>query len=84
MKGIVCACSRRSQILGPFDCSATSTVEEGWRCAEFGAGGGSMAEWIADQVGESGLVVAVDRDVTLIKHLADRPMSNLSRSQWRI
>jgi len=44
-------------------------VQPGWRCAELGAGGGSMAIWLADQVGEHGSVLAVDRDVTLLKHL---------------
>ena len=48
-------------------------VGVGWRCAELGAGGGSMVAWLADQVGESGQVLAVDRDVTLMKHLAERP-----------
>lgn len=47
-------------------------VKEGWRCAELGAGGGSMAKWLANRVGESGLVMAVDRDVTLLKHLEDQ------------
>jgi SAM-dependent methyltransferase len=48
-------------------------VEKGWRCAELGAGGGSMARWLAEQVGDDGSVIAVDRDVTLLEHLGDRP-----------
>ncbi len=48
-------------------------VEKGWRCAELGAGGGSMALWLAGEVGAGGSVVAVDRDVTLLGHLADHP-----------
>ena len=32
-----------------------------------------MASWLADQVGESGSVLAVDRDVTLLRSLADLP-----------
>jgi len=47
-------------------------VEEGWRCAELGAGAGSMAVWLADQVGDTGLVMAVDRDVTLLRHMDGR------------
>lgn len=31
-----------------------------------------MAQWLADQVGDQGSVMAVDRDVTLLKHLDDR------------
>jgi len=48
-------------------------VGEGWRCAELGAGGGSMAAWLAGRVGDTGTVLAVDRDVTLLQHLAGRP-----------
>lgn len=47
-------------------------VGEGWRCAELGAGAGSMAAWLADQVGAQGLVMAVDRDVTLLRQLGVR------------
>jgi SAM-dependent methyltransferase len=32
----------------------------GWHCLEIGAGGGSVAEWLADRVGEDGRVVATD------------------------
>ena len=41
-------------------------VKEGWRCLEVGAGAGSIAYWIADQVGASGSVHAVDRDCSLL------------------
>ncbi len=37
-------------------------VEPGWRCAEVGAGGGSLAQWLADRVGDAGQVVATDLD----------------------
>jgi SAM-dependent methyltransferase len=48
-------------------------VGAGWRCAELGAGGGSMARWLADRVGPDGQVVAVDRDVTPCRHLGSLP-----------
>jgi SAM-dependent methyltransferase len=32
----------------------------GWRCLEVGAGGGSTTAWLAEQVGESGSVLATD------------------------
>jgi SAM-dependent methyltransferase len=35
-------------------------VEPGWRCLEVGAGDGSVAHWLADQVGPEGQVVATD------------------------
>jgi SAM-dependent methyltransferase len=39
---------------------STLGIEPGWRCLEVGAGGGSIARWLAEQVGPAGLVVAVD------------------------
>jgi SAM-dependent methyltransferase len=35
-------------------------VQTGWRCLELGAGAGSIARWLAERVGPSGSVVAVD------------------------
>lgn len=37
-------------------------VGEGWRCAEVGAGVGSVAKWLANRVGHQGLVDAIDID----------------------
>ena len=39
-------------------------VAPGWRCLELGAGGGSVAAWLATQVGPAGHVVATDLDVS--------------------
>ncbi|HEU4841109.1 MAG TPA: methyltransferase domain-containing protein [Ilumatobacteraceae bacterium] len=39
-------------------------VGPGWRCLELGAGGGSIAVWMATQVGSTGHVVATDLDVS--------------------
>ena len=50
-------------------------VAPGWRCAELGAGAGSVAAWLADRVGPSGSVLALDRDTNLLSHL--RPRSNV-------
>lgn len=36
-------------------------VGAGWRCLDVGAGGGSIARWLRDQVGPDGEVVAIDR-----------------------
>jgi SAM-dependent methyltransferase len=46
-------------------------VGEGWRCLDVGAGGGSVARILADRVGSSGSVVAVDLDTTLLEEAAD-------------
>lgn len=35
-------------------------VADGWRCLEVGAGGGSIARWLADRVAPTGEVVATD------------------------
>jgi len=44
-------------------------VADGWHCLELGAGGGSVAEWLARRSGASGRVVATDIDT---RHLAGR------------
>ena len=37
-------------------------VRSGWACLEVGAGGGSIARWLADRVGSDGYVLATDID----------------------
>jgi SAM-dependent methyltransferase len=46
-------------------------VGPGWRCLEAGAGGGSIAAWLAERVAADGSVLAVDIDTTHVDHLAD-------------
>jgi SAM-dependent methyltransferase len=48
-------------------------VGPGWRCLEVGAGGGSVAVWLAEQVGPSGWVLATDIDTRFLDslHLAN-------------
>lgn len=46
----------------------------GWRCLEVGAGAGSVMRWMADIVGESGKVIAVDVDT---RFLTDPKPSNV-------
>lgn len=43
-------------------------VEAGARCLEIGAGGGSIARWLAHRVGADGHVVAVDLDTRWFQH----------------
>ncbi|MBP2479135.1 SAM-dependent methyltransferase [Crossiella equi] len=40
---------------------------EGWRCWEVGAGGGSVARWLAERVGPSGHVLATDLDTRFLR-----------------
>jgi len=47
-------------------------VGPGWRCAELGAGAGSIARWMAGRVGDEGSVTAVDRDTSLLRGLGRR------------
>lgn len=48
-------------------------VGPGWRCAEVGAGTGSVARWLSERVGESGLVEAIDIDTSYLGHLRTAP-----------
>ncbi len=48
-------------------------VGPGWDCLELGAGAGSIATWMADTVGTTGTVTAVDRDTSQLRRLAERP-----------
>ena len=41
-------------------------VTDGWACWEIGAGGGSIARWLAEQVGPAGSVLATDIDPRFI------------------
>jgi 2-polyprenyl-3-methyl-5-hydroxy-6-metoxy-1,4-benzoquinol methylase len=49
-------------------------VRPGWRCLEVGAGDGSIARWLAGQVGPEGRVVATDLNP---RFLAGHGLSNL-------
>lgn len=48
-------------------------VGPGWRCLEIGAGRGSIARWLAERVGQSGSVIALDLDTSLLGGLEDTP-----------
>ncbi|HET9379246.1 MAG TPA: methyltransferase domain-containing protein [Streptomyces sp.] len=42
---------------------AAAGVGPGWHCLEVGAGGGSIARWLAERVAPGGSVLATDRDI---------------------
>jgi SAM-dependent methyltransferase len=44
-------------------------VGPGWDCLDAGAGGGSFARWLTQQVGATGSVLAVDIDTRLLEEL---------------
>lgn len=52
-------------------CLQAVGVASGWRCLEVAAGGGSIAQWLAGQVGTSGRVLATDLDTRFLESLAD-------------
>ena len=56
-------------------------LQPGWRCLEVGAGQGSMARWLAEQVGPQGWVVATDIAPRL---LTDIPFPNIEVRQHDI
>ncbi len=63
------------ELFDPTSRQRRSFVQPGWRCLEIGAGRGSMAVWLAQQVGQQGQVVATDVDTTYLSRLA---LSNLA------
>jgi len=58
------------RIFDPLSRKRRNMVQPGWRCLEVGAGRGSMALWLAEQVGPADRVVATDIDMTYLKRLA--------------
>jgi 2-polyprenyl-3-methyl-5-hydroxy-6-metoxy-1,4-benzoquinol methylase len=66
---IGCGRSRRSSTPGRSP-SSRRGVGRGRRCLEVGAGGGSIALWLADRVAPDGVVVATDRDTTVLDELS--------------
>jgi len=69
------------RIFDPLSRHRRAMVQPGWRCLEIGAGRGSMAVWLAGQVGSRGQVVATDIDLTYLKRLN---VSNLEVRQHNI
>ena len=57
------------QIYDPISRLRRGLVQPGWRCLEVGAGRGSMAAWLAEQVGATGHVVATDVDTRYLSRL---------------
>jgi SAM-dependent methyltransferase len=49
-------------------------VEAGWQCLDVGAGGGSIAQWLAGKVGPSGCVVATDVDTRFLDPLCSETL----------
>jgi len=44
-------------------------IRHGLRCLEVGAGGGSVAAWLCEQVGSTGRVVATDINIQLLQEI---------------
>lgn len=54
---------------GTIERLARTGVCEGWSCLEVGAGSGTVARWMAEQVGPSGRVLATDIDPRFLQLL---------------
>ena len=52
-------------------CLQAVGVAPGWQCLEVAAGGGSIARWLAGQVGAGGWVLATDLDTRFLESLAE-------------
>jgi SAM-dependent methyltransferase len=65
-------------ILDPFTVARLSSVGDlaGRRCLELGAGGGSVARWLADRVGPDGRVLATDLNP---RHIPPHPRYTVLR-----
>jgi SAM-dependent methyltransferase len=57
------------QLYDPVSRRRRALVQPGWRCLEVAAGRGSMAVWLAEQVGPAGQVVATDIDTRYLQKL---------------
>lgn len=57
------------KLFDPRSRARRSLVKPGWRCLEVGAGRGSIATWLAEQVGPTGEVVATDIDTRYLEQL---------------
>jgi len=69
-------------VFDPGTCRALANVGAGpgWRCLEVGAGGGTVAAWLAARVGATGRVLATDIDPRFVAPLAvDRPNLEVRR-----
>ena len=52
-------------------------VGAGWRCADIGAGAGSVAKMLSERVGATGSVLATDMDLSLIDERLAGPPGNV-------
>lgn len=52
-------------------CLQAVGIAPGWHCLEVAAGGGTIAQWLAGQVGISGRVLATDLDTRFLESRAD-------------
>jgi ubiquinone/menaquinone biosynthesis C-methylase UbiE len=59
-------------------------VAPGWHCLEIGGGGGSVAAWLAERVGDAGHVLVTDLDPRHLEPLAGRGLPNVEVRQHNI
>jgi len=79
---------RLGSLTGLYDAATLRLAEQlglapGWRCAEVGAGTGSIAQVLAERVGPDGHVLAVDTDTRFLEPLADATLAVQARDITR-
>ena len=57
------------RVFDPASQRRRSIVRPGWRCLDIGGGRGSIAAWLAGQVGPTGHVVVTDLETSLLERL---------------
>ena len=80
--------ARLTSLTSLYDATTLRLAEQlglapGWRCAEVGAGTGTVAQLLAERVGPSGHVLAVDTDTRFLEPLADATLAVQSRDITR-
>ena len=68
------ASARFDALAALFDAGTIGHLEQrgvgpGWHCLEVGAGGGTIARWLANRVGSTGRVLATDNDPRFLESL---------------
>ena len=60
------------KLFDPFTQQVLETIgiDDGWECLEIGAGGGTIASWMCEQVAPSGEVVAIDLDTRFVERMS--------------
>lgn len=48
-------------------------IQRGWTCLELGPGAGSIVQWLGTQVGSTGRVIGIDKNITYLHYFSSPP-----------